>query len=213
MTRIASIVLAAGGSRRHGSPKQLRRFAGRSLVRRAADASTSAGFQPTVVVLGASAEDISPELAGSGARIVVNSAWRDGMAWSIRAGLARVRSEAPPAAAVAILLADQPRVGAPLLRALARRFSRGPEPAAACRYGGVLGPPAIFSESLFGELESLAGDEGARALLRSGALPVAAVDFPGGAFDIDTPDDPGPPVPDRPTRKAGRRRGSGRARE
>ena len=213
MTRIASIVLAAGGSRRHGSPKQLRRFAGRSLVRRAADASRSAGFRPTVVVLGAAAEEISPELAGSGAAVVVNPAWRDGMASSIRAGLARVRAGAPPAAAVAILLADQPRVGEPLLRALARRFSKGPEPAAACRYGGVLGPPAIFSEALFGELESLAGDEGARALLRSGAVPVAAVDFPGGAFDIDVPDDLGSPAGNRPSRKAARRPGPGRARE
>ncbi len=186
---IASIVLAAGESRRHGSPKQLRRIEGKSLVRRAADTALASGFRPGVVVLGSSFEAILPELEGSGAEVVVNPRWSEGMSSSIRAGLARVRSAAPRAEAVLIFLADQPLVDEGLLRSLAGRYARGPEPAAACRYEGVLGPPAIFSHSLFERLEALTGDEGARALLRSAGIPVAAIDFPAGALDIDTPGD------------------------
>jgi molybdenum cofactor cytidylyltransferase len=189
MTGVAAIVLAAGASRRHGSPKQLRRIAGKALVRRAADTASAAGFRPCVVVLGSSAAEIAPELAGSEADVIVNPAWSEGMASSIRAGLARVLSTAPPAEGVIVVLADQPRVGEELLRSLADRFAAGPEPVVACRYEGILGPPAIFARTLFGRLETLRGDEGARALLRSGDVPVAAVDSPEGALDIDTPED------------------------
>ena len=188
MTRIAAIVLAAGASRRHGSPKQLRRIDGKSLVRRAADAAKEAGCAPTVVVIGAAAEDVSAELAGAGVDVVVNAAWEEGMGSSIRRGIARLREIAPSAEAAAIVLADQPRIGAADLRALVERLGRGPEPAVASRYEGVLGPPAIFAASLFGALESLSGDEGARALLRSGAIPAAAIDLPDAAFDVDLPE-------------------------
>jgi molybdenum cofactor cytidylyltransferase len=185
---VAAIVLAAGRSRRFGSPKQLVKIEGRSLVRRAVDAALSAGCHPTVAVLGARAEEVAAELTGTGADLVVNARWEEGMASSIRAGIGRLRETAPSAAAVIVLLADQPHVSESLLRSLAERL--GLQSAAACRYEGVLGPPAIFSATLFDRLEALTGDEGARCLLRSGDLSVAAIDFPAGALDIDAPGDP-----------------------
>ncbi len=189
MSGVAAILLAAGGSRRFGSPKQLHRVGGVSLVRRAAETARSAGCRPLVVVLGAAADAIAPELDPGACAIVVHEGWREGMGSSIRAGVARLREEAPDCPAALLLLADQPAVSEPLLRALIERFRLGPEPAAACRYGGILGPPAIFSASLFEELESLSGDEGARSLLRSGRIAVAEIDFPEGVNDVDQPPD------------------------
>jgi molybdenum cofactor cytidylyltransferase len=186
---VAGIVLAAGASRRHGSPKQLRRLGATTLVRRAAEAVKKAGCDPTIVVLGAFSEQIAPELAGARVDAVVNSAWEEGMGASLRRGIVRLREIAPAAAAALVVLADQPRVGPAALRALAERLARGPEPAVASRYEGVLGPPAIFAASLFGALESLSGDEGARSLLRSGEVPVAAIDLPEAAFDVDVAKD------------------------
>ena len=189
MSDVAAVLVAAGGSRRFGKPKQLHRVDGRSLVRRAAETAWAAGCQPLVVVLGAFADEIAAELENIECSVVVNSGWQEGMGSSIRAGIARVREIAPGCAAAMILLADQPAVTVPLLRELAERFRLGPEPAVACRYAGILGPPAIFSASLFGALEALGGDEGARSLLRSGLVTAAEIEFPDGALDIDTPRD------------------------
>jgi molybdenum cofactor cytidylyltransferase len=189
MNDVAAVLVAAGGSRRFGTPKQLHRIGGRTLVRRSAETAWAAGFRPLVVVLGAFADEIAPELENVECSVVVNAGWEEGMGSSIRAGIARVREVAPACAAALILLGDQPAVSEPLLRTLAERFRLGPEPAVACRYGGVLGPPAIFSASLFGALEALGGDEGARSLLRSGLVPAAEIDFPAGALDIDTTED------------------------
>ena len=189
MTGVAAIVLAAGASRRHGSPKQLRRVGGKTLVRRAAEAAKEAGCDPTIVVLGAFSEAIAPELAGMRVDVVVNSGWEEGMGASLRLGIVRLREIAPAAAAALVALADQPKVGAAALRLLAERLARGPEPAVASRYDGVLGPPAIFAASLFGALESLSGDEGARSLLRSGEVTVAAIDLPEAALDVDVAKD------------------------
>ena len=53
------------------------------------------------------------------------------------------------------------------------------------RYGGVLGPPTLFPARCFAALAALAGDQGARSLLTRHAAEVVAVDFPGGADDVD----------------------------
>src|SRR5689334_6760849 len=60
--KIGIILLAAGASSRMGSPKQLLRIKGISLIRRAAEQATDSGCQPVVVVLGANADRIAPEL-------------------------------------------------------------------------------------------------------------------------------------------------------
>ena len=184
---LAAVILAAGGSSRFGSPKQLHRLDGRSLVGRAADVALSSGCDPVIAVLGARAEDVAGELAGTGIRIVHNPEWPTGMASSIRAGVAYLRDAAPACEGAMLLLADQYRVTEDLLRKLAERFRRGPELAAACRYGGILGPPAIFSAQLFDRLMTLSGDQGARSLLRGGEISVAQIEFPEGELDIDTP--------------------------
>ncbi|HEY0757641.1 MAG TPA: nucleotidyltransferase family protein [Acidisarcina sp.] len=87
MTSPAGLVLAAGGSRRLGQPKQLLELDGEALLRRTVRIAVEAGCGRVVVVLGAGAEALRLQVAGLPAEVVVNAEWEQGMGGSIRAGL------------------------------------------------------------------------------------------------------------------------------
>jgi CTP:molybdopterin cytidylyltransferase MocA len=86
------------------------------------------------------------------------------------------------------VLADQPLLAAAHLAALRDAWRAG-APIAASRYADTLAVPAIFDRACWPALAALTGDQGAGRLLRSGAAPVVAIDWPDGAIDVDTPAD------------------------
>jgi molybdenum cofactor cytidylyltransferase len=186
--RIASVVLAAGGSRRLGAPKQLVRRGLRPLLVRAVDAARSAvpGAAP-IVVLGAHALRLRSLLRrhAPDARIVYNAGWRDGLAGSLRTGVGAVPRDA---AAILVLLVDQPNVGAAALGRLLEAWQRQPGVPAAALYGGRPGVPAVWPRSSRRVLRTLRGDTGARAILR-GAGRLTLVPMPEAEVDIDEPAD------------------------
>ena len=189
VSRIGLVLLAAGGSRRLGSPKQLLRDAGgKSLVRRASETALASSCRPVTVVLGADSDTIAAELAGLDLLLTVNPDWKTGLASSLKAGLSSLL-ESGPLDAVVVMLCDQPRVTSALLNSLLTASADTGHQIAACEYGGTLGVPALFSRSLFPNLQALTGDEGARRVIRAYAGPVARVAFPGGETDIDTAPD------------------------
>jgi CTP:molybdopterin cytidylyltransferase MocA len=185
---LACLVLAAGGSTRLGRPKQLLRFRGRPLIVRAVAAGARFAAAAPVVVLGAERLRLRALLRRERARarvccrVVVNARWREGLASSLRVGLAALPREAD---AVLVLLVDQPAVTADVLERLVASWRRKPRLPAAARYAGRLGVPAILPRRLFRDAARLPGDAGARELLRS--LPeVTIVAVAEAAFDVDT---------------------------
>jgi molybdenum cofactor cytidylyltransferase len=176
----AALILAAGAGRRMGGPKALLPFQGETLLRRAARATIEAGCSPVIAVVGG----WDPGLGDVGVRTVVNAEAAEGMASSIRLGVAALP---PVAEAVLILGVDQPAVDAVLLRRLMDLQTADPTRPAACAYAGTMGIPAVLPRRLFGDLMTLRGDRGAKAILvREGA---ATLPFPAGEADLDTPDD------------------------
>jgi molybdenum cofactor cytidylyltransferase len=181
-----AIVLAGGASTRFGSAKQLVRIGDRPLLSLVAGRASEVVGQALLIVLGAKAAELTPLLKHSGGSTVVNRDWREGLASSIRTGVARLP---PSCAGVMLVLADQACVTAEDLRRLAGAWRRQPLCIAAAQYGGTVGAPAIFPRHLFGELSDLRGDNGARVLLKRHPDSLVKVPMTSAAFDLDTPDD------------------------
>ncbi|HYL71518.1 MAG TPA: nucleotidyltransferase family protein [Candidatus Dormibacteraeota bacterium] len=184
--RLYAIVLAAGASTRFGSPKQLVRIGGRPLLHTVVTRAAEVAGNALIVVLGSGAADLAPLLKHSPGCVVVNRHWREGLASSIRTGIARVP---PTCSGVLLMLADQAAVSTDDLRRLAGTWRRRPQCIAAALYAGTTGAPAIFPRTAFGELAALRGDMGARAILRRSADRVVRVPMPAAQLDLDTPED------------------------
>jgi molybdenum cofactor cytidylyltransferase len=168
---VAAVVLAAGGASRMGQPKQLLDWGGKPMVRHVVEQVRAAGLEP-IVVLGCQAERVSPALEDSGAHLVVNADWEQGLGSSLRAGLAAVPDKAE---AVAFVHADQPKITSDLLAALVACFRASRAPIVLLGQGERRGPPVLFARALFDELAQVQGDEGGRALIQKYAAQVRCV--------------------------------------
>lgn len=201
---IAALVLAAGSSNRLGTPKQLLPVDGRPLVRHVVEAANASSCDAVAVVLGAHARRIEGAIGGLDVVVLPNARWIEGMAASIRVGVGWAAAQAFDA--VMIVVADQLRVTRDHLDALVIAHRRD-KVMSASKYCGVLGVPAVFPRSAYPSLMALAGDRGARDVLRASSE-VAEVDWEDGAFDVPpshvTPRRSGS-LPERPARRTTQR--------
>lgn len=182
MQNCGVIILAAGASSRLGEPKQLLVFRGETLLARMVRIALGSKANPVVVVTGAHAEECASAIMGQPVRLIYNPAWQEGIASSIRAGVASLSEEV---GGLVILLCDQPAVSASLIDALIT----SKKDIAACGYGETKGPPVYFKKMFFNELLSLQGDKGAKVILENHGGDVEIIPFPEGEWDVDFPDD------------------------
>ncbi|MBX5460722.1 MAG: nucleotidyltransferase family protein [Steroidobacteraceae bacterium] len=181
-----AIVLAAGASRRFGSPKQLVRVNGRPLMHTVVSRAVEVAGHAVLVVLGANAAQLAPLLRHSPATVVINRDWEEGLASSIRAGVLHLPGSCTGAM---LMLADQASVMTEDLRRLVGTWLRQPTYIVAAQYGTTLGAPAIFPNTYFSQLLELRGDRGAAQIFRRNPDRVVRVPMESAALDIDTPED------------------------
>jgi molybdenum cofactor cytidylyltransferase len=185
----AAIVLAAGASRRLGQPKQLLKLDDETLLHRTIRIAQEAGCDPIFVVLGFEPDRMQQELRTLHVRVVINPDWQSGMGSSLHFGIKALLTETSKPQKVLLLLCDQIKLSTELLLGLLRKSSKSNCLIVASSYSGKLGAPAIFREQLYPELLKVEGDQGARAVIQQYRQQTIAVDFIGGAIDIDTPQD------------------------
>jgi len=180
-----AVVLAAGTSRRFGSPKQLAVVDGRTLLEHVIGAARAAHLEPVVVVVPVW---LSPPagLDDKSVHWVRNPFPERGMSLSLRLGLGAL---GPDTSAAVILLGDQPGMRAATIVAVTR--ARGNRPMVAASAGGVLAPPVLIERTHFHLASGLTGDVGLRDLLRASRDLVTTVPVTEHAVDIDTPEDLG----------------------
>jgi len=184
---IAGLLLASGASRRFGSNKLVAPLEGRPVVQWSAQALVSAVDETWVVVPARSAE-VRAALDELPLHWVENPVAHEGMASSIRAGIAALPAEVE---AVVITLGDQPLIDGDVIRRVVGAWRVAPERrgAVVTSYADGRGHPVLFAAALFPALLVLEGDRGARELLASLGDAVAVVDAPSGRpVDVDTPE-------------------------
>lgn len=178
----AVLLLAAGGSRRLGQPKQLLSINGKPLVRHIAElALTTAPVQMTVVT-GCQAEAVSAALTGLRLQTVFNPLWSQGLASTLQSGAESLRAHPGP---VLVLACDQWRLSSTHLHNLMTEAAT--VPTVVTDYGGAEGLPALLPMALLQQAHVLRGEQGLKTLWHQ--QPYRAVEAPELAFDIDTPED------------------------
>jgi molybdenum cofactor cytidylyltransferase len=185
----AGLILAAGSSRRMGSPKQLLLIDGRPLLELVVERACASNLDEVVVVLGAVADEIQSRVDFGRASVLVNPDHAAGMSSSLKAGLSHL---APRVDRVVVMLGDQPDVGASLVDQLLELQTTSGLPAAALSFNGLLHPPVVLERELWGDLMSLQGDVGCRAVIRARPELVAKLPVAGNLkhpVDLDTPED------------------------
>ena len=170
--KTVAAVLAAGLSRRLGTPKQLLEFRGLPLVRHAAIVALGAGCDETIVI-----GSFRQALAGLPVTLLDNPDAEEGMSSSIRLAVRYADG-----ARLLLTLCDQPLVTSEHLRALVEADAA----IAATAYAGTIGVPAVFSSKFADELLALRGDVGARAVIQAHRDEVIALECEAAAIDIDT---------------------------
>ena len=182
---IAAIILAAGESSRLGFAKQTLLYKGKTLLELAMEAALKSKCSPVVVVLGANADKIAPGINDTSITILQNSDWQEGMASSIRMAMIHIQNNVAIDSAV-VMLCDQPFVNRALIDSLIYQQQKTGSAIVACAYKDTVGVPVLFKRSLFSELLTLQGQEGAKKIIAKYRNILATIPFEKGGIDIDT---------------------------
>ncbi len=187
-SRTAAIILAAGGSSRFGSPKQLARWGDKTFIEQAVDTALASQAGPVIVVLGAEIEQSRAALANRPIQVVINPDWAEGQSASMKAGLAALPAGISSAV---FLLVDQPGVTPEIINALIARHRQTPAPIVWPEFEGKRGNPVLFDRALFPELMQITGDTGGRPVLLAyqNQAERVAVENQAVTLDYDRPED------------------------
>ncbi|WP_224815060.1 NTP transferase domain-containing protein [Hasllibacter sp. MH4015] len=179
------VLLAAGASMRmKGKDKLLEEVDGEPLLRLMADRCAKAGATRVVLGPGQGARRAALDNADVD---IVEAKGDDGMAASIRAGVAGLTDQA-----VMIVLADMPEITASDLHLLLGMHGQGLAPILqAASKDGQPGQPVVFAPKYLKSLGRLHGDEGARSILKAHSRDVALIPLQDhrALVDLDTPED------------------------
>jgi molybdenum cofactor cytidylyltransferase len=182
---VAGLVLAAGGSRRLGRPKQLLPYGGATLLDAVLDTARACPFDQRICALGGASAQVRGGVDLDGFAVVVNEAFGDGCSSSIAAALGAVSVRA---GVLVLLLGDQPGVRPRVVEALLAG-RRGAD-LAVCRYADGRGHPLAFGRATFGDLAALHGDKAVWKLLDRAGPAVVEVEVDGPVpRDVDTWED------------------------
>jgi molybdenum cofactor cytidylyltransferase len=186
---VAALVLAGGGSRRLGRPKQLEKWGETTLLGHVLAQAAALPVEQVWVVLGANLDLVLEQVDLGEANVIENPEWQEGIASSLRVGLDAIMRLSRSEVAV-ILLGDQPDIDADLVERLLTARKKAGRPVAVPKYRYSWGNPVVVDRTLWPRLMSLEGDQGAKQLFQAHPEWVTEVWLEGRPpRDVDTAED------------------------
>jgi molybdenum cofactor cytidylyltransferase len=185
---LAAAILAAGESRRMGSPKALLPYRGKNFAEYLLEVASHPRVDVRRVVLGARAEEIRAQLHLGDALVAINQEWQRGQLSSIQAA---VRSlPAGETAGLLLCPVDHPLVSAELVARLIEAFDASGKPIVLPTYRGKRGHPLIFAASLYAEILDASPEVGARQVVwaHAGDVLEIATDEEGVVLNLNDPE-------------------------
>ncbi len=170
---LAAAILAAGESRRMGTPKALLPYRGTTFSGYLLEVMNHPRVGFKRVVVGAHAEEIRSKLGSAGTDIVVNQDWQLGQLSSIQAAIRSLPSG--NTAGLLLCPVDHPLVSAELIARLIDEFDSTSKPIVLPTFHRKRGHPLIFAASLYPELLSASADVGARQVVWAHAAEVLEI--------------------------------------
>ncbi len=187
---LVAVILAAGRSRRMGSPKPLLELDGCTLLDGIRRRCSEAGVESVRVVLGPDAPAIVAGTDIDPREVVVNpTPDQGGQLASLQLAIRALAPFKP--AAVLVWPVDHPGVSSHTVAALIQGWRDGDHPIVRPMFDERGGHPAVFDAALFGELLLADPAQGARAVVRAHREEELRIpcDDPATVRDLDTPAD------------------------
>jgi molybdenum cofactor cytidylyltransferase len=158
---IAGLLLAAGFGRRFDGDKLIADLRGRPLIRWSAE-WMKAACDSLLVVVPVDGDSRRRALDGIDVAFVENAEREEGIASSIRVGIAALPAETN---AVFVGLADIPFVAPEVISRMRQALGAGDVDAVVPMHDDGPGHPVLLARSCFERLQRLRGDAGAKALI------------------------------------------------
>lgn len=185
MKKFWAIVLAAGESKRMGSPKMLLDFGGVTMLERVIENITNSKISDTIVVLGAERDKLTEIIERMPVSHCFNENYREGMLSSVKCGFRNVPADTD---AVLVFQGDQPFISPEVINSVIEKYLSSDFGLVMPVFNGKRGHPLLIDSRYFNEIELLDSSEGLRSLARRNSEDVLEVNTnqPGILRDFDT---------------------------
>jgi molybdenum cofactor cytidylyltransferase len=183
---IIGIILAAGESKRMGTPKQLLPWGETIILQRVADVAAASKLDMVLVILGSRAKEIAPKIKlPPKTFILFNNNYREGMDSTVKCG---IKNSPTGTEAYMLLLGDQPQISMALIDRLIETYRSDKRGIVMPYYNGKSGHPVIFDAKYREELLAIS-DRGAKEVVENHADEIVEVIVNSADVltDIDTP--------------------------
>lgn len=184
---VTGVILAAGQGKRMGEPKQLLPLGGEAMVLHVARTACQAGFDNVIVITGAYESVVKQVVQDLPLQVIYNEDWEQGQSTSVKKAVLSITAEKQ---AVVFLLADQPLVSSALMNRIIKAYHETKASIIIPRAQNQPGNPVLFDLGVWRSvLLELAGDEGARQIIRKNQEAVHYIELLDGQIflDVDTP--------------------------